>query len=132
MNENIIEELKLRNETIVELAEKVKTMTGEILELEDRLMVKTTFYDIFKDEMKDRYGYDSDEEAEQNYQEMLERDRVEKVNYLKCEKCEYIGKTENGVRIHYAKKHREKQQGPASDGSSFIMCNHIQYICNRL
>ena len=37
-------------------------------------MVKTMFYDTFRDEMKDKFGYDSDEEAEKHWQEQLKKD----------------------------------------------------------
>ena len=58
-------------------------------------MVKTMFYDTFRDEMKEKFGYDSDEEAEKNWQEILEKDL-----------CVFVSKSEAGLKIHNTKKHK--------------------------
>ena len=60
-------------------------------------MVTTMFYDTFRDEMKDKFGYDSDEEAEKNWQEKEE---------FSCDKCVFVSKSEAGVKIHESKKHK--------------------------
>ena len=57
--------------------------------------------------MKDKFEYDSDEEAERNWQEYLERDRLEKEK-LSCGKCDFVSKTEAGLKVHETKKHKEK------------------------
>ena len=68
-------------------------------------MVKTMFYDTFRDEMKDKFGYDSDEEAEKNWQEILAKEQREKEEFS-CDKCVFVSKSEAGVKIHESKKHK--------------------------
>ena len=57
--------------------------------------------------MKDKFGFDSDQEAERNWQEHLEKDKLEKDKFSNCQ-CIFISKTEAGLKIHESKKHRGK------------------------
>ena len=68
-------------------------------------MVTQMFYDGFRDEMREKFGYDSDEEAEKNWQEILKKDELEKFKFI-CDKCEFARKSEAGLKIHESKKDR--------------------------
>ena len=99
------EDLKIRDDTIEELNEKVRNLSKENIELNDRIMVTQMFYDGFRDEMRDRFGYDSDEDAEEHYQELLKKDTLEKVKYS-CDKCVFSSESKVGLKVHGTKKHR--------------------------
>ena len=49
------------------------------------------FYKGFRDEMRDRFGYDSDEDAERNWQEILKKDQQEKGQF-KYDKYDFTSK----------------------------------------
>ena len=99
------EDLKIHDVTIEELNEKVRNLTKENIELNDRNMVTQMFYDGFRDEMRDRFGYDSDEDAEEHYQELLKKDLLEKLKYS-CDKCVFASESKVGLKVHGTKKHR--------------------------
>ena len=103
-NDKFSEDIRIRDDTIEKLNEKVRSMTKENEELGFRIVEKTMFYDTFKDEMRDKFGYDSDEEAERNWQEILRKEKLEKKKYS-CEQCGFIGKSEGGLKTHDRKKH---------------------------
>ena len=52
-NEKLNENIKFCDETLEELNDKLRNLAKEDLELEDKVMVTTMFYDTFRDEMKD-------------------------------------------------------------------------------
>ena len=106
-NDDLNKDIKICDDSIEQLKEKVKNLEEENLELKNKIMVTTMFYDMFKDEMKDRFGYDSDEEAEQNWQEILKKEQLEK-DKLSCDKCVFVSKSEAGLKIHEGKKHKEE------------------------
>ena len=108
-NDYLNKEINICDEAIEKLNEKVKNLEEENLELKDKIMVTTMFYDTFKDEMKDGFGYDSDEEAEQNWQEILKKEQLEKDKFS-CDKCVFVSKSEAGLRIHEGKKHKEEMR----------------------
>ena len=99
--------IKNRDETIEELKEKVANLTRDNLELKERVMVTQMFYDGFRDEMRNKFGYDSGEDAEEHWQELLKKDQLEQEQYS-CDKCDFATKTEAGLKIHGTKKHRGK------------------------
>ena len=76
------EDIRIQNDTIEKLKDEIRNLAKENLELKDRIMVTTMFYDTFRDEMKDKFGYDSDEEAEKNWQEILKKDQTERKSSL--------------------------------------------------
>ena len=59
------DDIKKRDDTIEELKEKVSNLYKENLELKEKNMVTQMFYDGFRDEMREKFGYDSDEDAEE-------------------------------------------------------------------
>ena len=101
------EKVRLCNITIEELNDKIKEASKENQELRNSISAKTTFHELFRDEMKDKFGYDSDEEAERNWQEHLEREKLDQ-NKFSCGQCVFNSKTEAGLKIHENKKHRIK------------------------
>ena len=88
------------DEKIEALEEKIKSIEKENIVLQERIVVKTMFYDTFKDEMREKFGYDSDEEAERNWREVLERENS-------CDQCTFVGKSDVGLKTHKRKKHKE-------------------------
>ena len=62
------EVIEIHDNTIAELKEKVGNLSKENLELNERIMVTQMFYDGFRDDMREKFGYDSDEDDERNYQ----------------------------------------------------------------
>ena len=101
------EQIRFRDDTIEDLNNKIREASEENEGLKLSISAKTMFYDLFKDEMKDKFGYDSDEEAERNWQEHLEKEKLEKDKFSCCQ-CIFISKTEAGLKIHESKKHRGK------------------------
>ena len=89
------------------MKEKVVNLTKENVELNERILVTQMFYDGFRDEMRNKFGYDSDEDAEEHYQELLKKDQLEKENNS-WDKCVFASKTEAGLKIHSTKKHGGK------------------------
>ena len=65
------------------------------------------FYDGFRDEMREKFGYDSDEDAEEHWQELLRKEKLAQEKYS-CDKCDFATKTEAGLKIHGTKKHGGK------------------------
>ena len=104
-NEKLNNAIVVREDTIEELNDKLKKLSDENLELKQSVMVTQMFYDGFRDEMKEKFGYDSDEEAEKNWQEILKKDELER-NKFSCDKCAFASKSEAGLKIHETKKHR--------------------------
>jgi predicted RNase H-like nuclease (RuvC/YqgF family) len=105
VTERFIEDIKIRDDTIEELNEKVRNLAKENTELNDRIMVTQMFYDGFRDEMRDRFGYDSDEDAKEHYQELLKKDLLEKLKYS-CDKCVFASESKVELKVHGTKKHR--------------------------
>ena len=68
-------------------------MSEENLELKQSIMVTRMIYDGFRDEMKEKFGYDLDEVAEKNWQEILKKDELER-NKFSCDKCVFASKSE--------------------------------------
>ena len=71
------------------------------------------FFDIFKIEMREKYGHvedsDDDEDLEgndENAEEVEDRDEIS--NGYKCDQCNFIGKTDAGLKTHKTVKHRRK------------------------
>ena len=92
------------DDDIEELNEKVKNLSEKNLELKERIIVITMFYDTFKDEMKDIF--DSDEKAEKNWQVLLKKDQLEQDKFS-CENFVFVSKSEACLQIHGCKKHQE-------------------------
>ena len=81
---------------------KLKLIEEENEDLKQTIVVKNMIHDGLRDKMKDRFGYDSDEEAEEYYQEQLRKDQ------LTCEMCDFFGRTEAGLRQLVTMKHKTK------------------------
>ena len=77
-NDKFSEAIRDRDDTSDKLIERVRAIDKDNEELKDRILVKTMFYDSFRDEMRDNFGYDSDEEDEKNWQEILKKDKLKK------------------------------------------------------
>ena len=97
--ENEIAKLKTIN---AKFEEKLESTEKEKEDLKQDLVVRVMLHDGLKHDMKERFGYDSEKEAEEYYQKLLKEDE------LKCEKCNFVGKTEAGLRTHVTLKQEVK------------------------
>ena len=61
-------EIKVRDIAIEVLNSKFREASKENEDLRNSLSAETAFHELFRDEMKDKFGYDSDEEAERHWQ----------------------------------------------------------------
>ena len=61
------------------------------------------FFDIFKIEMYEKYGH-IEEESDDDDEEEIGETIVEQ-NGFSCGKCEFIGKTEAGLKTHITVKY---------------------------
>ena len=77
-NDKFSEAIRDCDDTSDKLNERVRAIDKDNEELKDRIMVKTMFYDSFRDEMGYKFGYDSGEEDEKNWQEILKKDKLKK------------------------------------------------------
>ena len=107
------EDLEGENEL---LKQKVKDFQKERESFYNTIAVENMLHDTFKERMKDKYlyssndsesDYESDEEIrESNREKSREKKRLKKA--VKCNQCDFVGKTEAGLKTHKTKKHKEK------------------------
>ena len=98
------------------LKQKVKDFQKERESFYNTIAVENMLHDSFKERMKDKYcyssddtesDYESDEEIrESNREKSREKKRLKKA--VKCNQCDFAGKTEAGLKSHKTKKHKEK------------------------
>ena len=65
-------------------------------------------HEAFKERMKYKYGFDSNEE-ESDY-ESDDEVRLAKTRPKKWEVCDFVGKTEAGLKSHVTKKHKGREK----------------------
>ena len=103
------EEIELKEIEIesmkVNFAKEMKNKDREALEefeiQRNELHVTQMLFDGFKEDMTNKYGYDSS--AETSEDEIV--DETEKND---CDLCNFKGKTEGGLKTHVRRKHKEK------------------------
>ena len=130
---NIIEmKIMLEKERIIKLKdEKINSLTNENLEKQNKvedlekeidklkeenkaLTLKGMFFDIFKIEMREKYGHveedtDEEEDIEGNDESVEEVEgRIEINQGFQCDQCKFIGKSDAGLKTHKTVKHRRK------------------------
>ena len=71
------------------------------------------FFDIFKIEMREKYGHIEEESDYDDLQGIQENDEpvqssVEENQGYICDQCKFIGKTEAGLKTHKTVKHGRK------------------------
>ena len=98
----------------LEIKNKVKELEKEKEALKEdnkSLVFKGMYFDIFKIEMREKYGHieeDSDEDDLIKENDEPVESRVEENQGYICDQCEFIGKTEAGLKTHKTVKHRRK------------------------
>ena len=85
-----------------QLEMKVKEMVKERDDLYTSIGERDMLYEDLKERMQIRYGFDSNDEESESDEEVRE------IKSKKCDICEFVGKTESGLKTHITKKHREK------------------------
>ena len=111
-NENKKEALERDNKTLKETNEVLKK---EVETSRDDVAVESMLFSNFKERMKEKYLYDSedeerdyepDEEKREKSRELF-RIKKQKERSMKnrCEKCDFHGKTPAGLKTHLRKKH---------------------------
>ena len=108
----------------IDLESKIKILKVKIKDMEEQreclnntIAVNGMLHDDFKEKMKDKYLYESDdtesdyesdeEKREKNREEFREKKRLKKSRNNKCDVCDFIGKSEAGLKSHKTKKHKE-------------------------
>ena len=64
------------------------------------------FYDCFKERMARKYGYDYNSDTSLDDSDSEDRNDEKEKEMNKCERCNFVGKTEGGLRTHVRRKHR--------------------------
>ena len=95
----------------------MKAAQKEAESLRNDVAVNDMIHESFKERMREKYGYDSDDEEsdyesndeirEKNREEFRLQKIVKTRQKKKCDICDFIGKTEAGLKTHRTKKHRE-------------------------
>ena len=103
----------------------VEDLEGKNEILTNTAAVKDMLHEDFKERMKDKYLYDSDddesdydsddesrEKKRQIFRNMKQKNRLKNIReenntIYQCENCEFIGKTEAGLNTHRRIKHKE-------------------------
>ena len=90
------------------LAEKrVKELEKEAEEYRNTIAVTNMFYDCFKERMARKYGYDYNSDTSSDDSDSEDRNDDGKGKGMnKCERCNYAGKTEVGLKTHVTRRHR--------------------------
>ena len=115
----LVEDIEKRNEALENENKKLKESIEE-LKLERETLrndkaVEFMLFEDFKERMKIKYLYDSDDE-ESEYEsndekreksrELFRKKKQEERNMkIKCEKCDFLGKSLAGLKTHVRKKH---------------------------
>lgn len=100
------EKVAKQEQVILELEMKVKDMVKERDDFYTAIGLRDMEYLDLKERMKNKYGFDSnDEESEYESDDNIE-EALNKTN--NCEFCEFVGKTKSGLKSHITKKHKEK------------------------
>ena len=126
-NENLNSKTKVEDlqENLKEADKKVEELVYENDSLRNTVAVNDMLHEDFKERMKDKYlydseddesDYDSDEESREKKRQKfrnkkqenrLKAIREDKMKSFQCENCEFKGKTEAGLKTHKRIKHRE-------------------------
>ena len=117
-----VEELE---DTLKEMRDKIDNLESENASLSNTVAVNDMLHEDFKERMKNKYLYDSDDEdsdydsneesreiAREAFRKKKQEKRYKEIGIckkssFKCEKCDFIGKTEGGLKTHDRIKHRE-------------------------
>ena len=102
------------------LKQKVKDLEEECETVYHTKAVDNMLYEDFKERMKEKYeyssndtesDYESDEETrERNREKSRENKRLKKSVKNKCDKCDFTGKTEAGLKSHKTKSTKNSQR----------------------
>lgn len=116
--EKRVSELEMKNELLkVEIKAAQKEALEEAEMLRNNIAVNDMIHESFKERMREKYGYDSDDEEsdyesndeirENNREEFRLQKIVKTRQKKKCDICDFRGKTEAGLQTHKTEKHRE-------------------------
>ena len=113
-------------EQLKETNKKVEDLLARNESLNNTVAVNDMLHEDFKERMKEKYLYDSDayesdydsdeqsrEKKRQKFRNKKQEIRLkvireDKMKSFKCENCEFIGKTEAGLKTHKRIKYKEK------------------------
>ena len=90
-------------------------MEAECESLTNTIAVNDMLYESFKERMRDKYEYNTedtesdyepdDEKRENRREESRLKKRLKKAR--SCKMCDFVGKTDGGLKAHQTKKHKE-------------------------
>ena len=109
-------ELEVKIVTLEENIKEIESLKKECWELRNEIAVNDMLHEDFKERMRDKYHYNTgDEESDYEPDETIrEKKRAEfrrKKEALKlestlgCKKCEFVAKSEAGLKNHTLRKH---------------------------
>ena len=122
-NINLKAKVEDLEEKLKEMAVKIDNLETQNATLSNTVAVNDMLHEDFKELMKNKYLYDSDdevsdydsnEESREKAREAFRKKKQEKryneirnckKNSFKCEKCKFTGKTEGGLKTHQRIKH---------------------------
>ena len=106
--------LEIENKILKETIEELKKDKQILM---DENAVESMLFSNFKERMKEKYLYDSDDEESdfepdddkrEKCRELFRKKKQEERNrtrLLSCEKCDFLGKNTAGLKTHMRKKH---------------------------
>ena len=113
-NNHEAENAELRK-IITELRDKVKEIKVENERLRDQIAVNDMLYEDFKERMRDKYlyntddtesDYESNEEIREKRREISRKRKIEKRRKkVECDLCDFKAKNETGLKTHIRRKH---------------------------
>ena len=105
--------LEIRNK---ELTDKMKAYQEEIESLRERNAVNDMLFEDFKERMRDKYlyntedeesDYESNDEIREKNREMFRKTKEEaRRKNTNCKECDFKAKNESGLKTHVTKKHK--------------------------
>ena len=93
----------MKDEENKQLEMQIKEMVKERDDMYTSIGERDMLYEDLKERMKIKYGFDSNDE-ESDYESDEE---IRETKSKTCDICEFVGKTESGLKTHITKKHRE-------------------------
>ena len=84
----------------------MKDLKAENESLKDELRSQASYLTSFKKEISKLFSKSQSNKDENNENESEIREDSESGNMNKCEKCDFIGKTEGGLKTHMTTKHK--------------------------
>ena len=96
--------------------QRVKELEKEAEEYRNRIAVTEMFYDCFKERMARKYSYDYNSDTSMSESDTEEGNKIlDNETESNHDMCNFVGKTEGGLKSHKTKNHKGNQtRGPSA------------------